>query len=52
MVDVRIAADWKAILQEEFAKPYFEALVRFVREEYASGEVFPAGRNIFRAFDK
>lgn len=52
MVDVRIAADWKAVLQEEFAKPYFEALVRFVREEYALGEVFPAGRNIFRAFDK
>lgn len=52
MADVRIAEDWKAILSEEFSKPYFEELVSFVRSEYASGEVFPAGRNIFRAFDR
>lgn len=52
MADVRIAEDWKAILKDEFSKPYFEELVSFVRDEYAQGEVFPAGRNIFRAFDK
>lgn len=52
MAEVRIAEDWKAILQEEFSKPYFEELVSFVKQEYASTEVFPAGRNIFRAFDK
>lgn len=52
MADVRIAQDWKALLGEEFDKPYFEELVGFVREEYAAGEVYPAGRNIFRAFDK
>ena len=52
MADVRIAEDWKVILSEEFSKPYFEELVSFVRSEYASGEVFPAGRNIFRAFDR
>lgn len=51
-MDVRIAEDWKEILCEEFSKPYFEELVSFVKQEYASGEVFPAGRNIFRAFDK
>ncbi|MBQ5594226.1 MAG: uracil-DNA glycosylase [Alistipes sp.] len=51
-MDVRIAEDWKEILREEFSKPYFEELVSFVKQEYASGEVFPAGRNIFRAFDK
>ncbi len=51
-MEVKIAADWKALLQEEFDKPYFEALTRFVKAEYAAGEVFPAGRNIFRAFDK
>ena len=51
-MDVKIADDWKALLQEEFDKPYFEELTRFVKREYASGEVFPAGRNIFRAFDK
>ena len=52
MVDVRIAEDWKAILADEFSKPYFEQLTEFVRAEYAAGEVFPKGKNIFRAFDK
>ena len=51
-MDVRIAEDWKAILAEEFEKPYFTALTDFVRGEYAAGEVFPTGKNIFRAFDK
>ncbi len=51
MANVRMAEDWKAILCEEFTKPYFEELVSFVKEEYASREIFPLGRNIFRAFD-
>ena len=51
-MDVRIAQDWKEILSEEFSKPYFTELVVFVRAEYAAGEVFPKGRDIFRAFDK
>ena len=52
MADVRIAEDWKSVLEEEFTKPYFDELVEFVKAEYASTTVFPAGRNIFRAFDK
>lgn len=52
MADVRIAEDWKEVLQEEFNKPYFDELVEFVKHEYASGVVYPAGANIFRAFDK
>lgn len=52
MADVRIAEDWKTVLREEFTKPYFDELVEFVKGEYASTTVFPAGRNIFRAFDK
>ena len=51
-MDVKIAQDWKQLLQPEFDKPYFEELTRFVRAEYAAGQVFPAGKNIFRAFDK
>lgn len=51
-MDVRIAEDWKQILSEEFSKPYFKDLVEFVRAEYAAGEVFPKGKDIFRAFDK
>jgi uracil-DNA glycosylase len=52
MADVRIANDWKEILNAEFSKPYFEELVKFVKEEYASREIYPKGSNIFRAFDK
>ncbi len=51
-MDVRIADDWKAILREEFEKPYFATLTDFVKAEYAAGQIFPMGRNIFRAFDK
>ncbi len=51
-MDVRIAPDWKAILEPEFEKPYFAELTRFVREEYASRRIYPRGSNIFRAFDK
>lgn len=51
-MEVKIAEDWKRILQPEFDKPYFEELTGFVRSEYASRRIFPQGRNIFRAFDK
>ena len=51
-MNVRIAEDSQQVLQPEFDKPYFEQLVEFVREEYASQQVFPQGSNIFRAFDK
>lgn len=52
MADVRIAEDWKSVIGEEFSKPYFEELISFVKKEYATSQVFPTGRNIFRAFDK
>ncbi len=51
-MDVKIATDWKELLQEEFDKPYFEELIRFVKEEYATRRIYPRGSNIFRAFDK
>ena len=51
-MNVKIAEDWKALLADEFEKPYFAELVGFVREEYSSRQIFPRGRNIFRAFDK
>ena len=51
-MDVRIAEDWKEVLRGEFDKPYFEQLTNFVKQEYAAGQVFPSGTNIFRAFDK
>ena len=51
-MNVKIAEDWKALLADEFEKPYFAELVGFVREEYSSRQFFPRGGNIFRAFDK
>jgi uracil-DNA glycosylase len=45
------------LLAPEFSKPYFERLADFVRSEYtaaARGDgppVYPAARNVFRAFD-
>lgn len=51
-MNVQIAPDWKALLLEEFEKPYFRTLTDFVREEYATRRIYPRGSNIFRAFDK
>jgi len=50
-MDVKIAPDWKALLSPEFEQPYFVQLTDFVRNEYGARTVYPAGRNIFRAFD-
>ena len=51
-MNVAIAESWKAILQPEFEKPYFEALTTFVKAEYGSKAVYPPGKLIFNAFDK
>ena len=51
-MEVKIAQDWKELLSEEFDKPYFEELISFVKEEYATRRIYPRGSNIFRAFDK
>ncbi len=50
-MDVKIAADWKSILQEEFDKEYFHQLVDFVKKEYKKYTVYPPGKQIFSAFD-
>ncbi|MBI2038974.1 MAG: uracil-DNA glycosylase [Candidatus Niyogibacteria bacterium] len=48
---VKIEASWRRALGEEFGKPYFDALTRFVRAEYAKRAVYPPPKDIFRAFD-
>lgn len=50
-MDVRIEDSWRGRLQEEFDKPYFAQLTQFVRGEYATGTVYPPGREMFAAFD-
>ena len=50
-MDVKIEPSWKAVLAEEFEKPYFQELTDFVRNEYTSKTVFPPPKDIFKAFD-
>ena len=51
-MEVRIEQSWKNALADEFGKPYFESLVRFLHKEKSEGKkVFPPGSQIFRAFD-
>ncbi len=48
---VKIAASWQPVLADEFAKPYFQTLIAFVKQEYATATVYPPGAQIFHAFD-
>lgn len=50
-LDVKIEQSWKALLQEEFDKPYFAELTEFVRAEYKSYRIYPPGSQIFNAFN-
>ncbi len=51
-MDVKIEESWKAKLQSEFGKPYFETLITFVRAAYKAETCYPPGGLIFNAFDK
>ena len=48
---IRIDPSWEERLQEEFERPYFKGLSKFVKEEYADETVYPPPKHIFRAFD-
>ncbi len=48
---VNIEASWKQRLHGEFEKDYFQQLTSFVKEEFRSGEMYPAPSKIFSAFD-
>lgn len=50
-MEVRIEESWKKRLEGEFGKPYFEELIKFVKEEYEDGTVYPHPKSIFRAFE-
>lgn len=51
MAEVKIQQDWKELLKEEFDKPYFEKLIKFVKEEYRTQTVYPPAGKIFSAFN-
>ena len=44
-----ITNDWLETLDEEFHKPYYRELYKFVREEYGKGTVYPPADDIFNA---
>ena len=49
---IQIEESWKNLLRDEFEKPYFKEITRFVRNEINSGKtVYPPGPLIFNAFN-
>lgn len=50
-MNVKIEPSWHEALAEQWQQPYFEQLVSFVREQYATKQIFPAPGRIFAAFD-
>ena len=50
-MQVNINESWKKVLSEEFDKPYFENLIKFVKEEYTNHTCYPKGSRIFSAFE-
>ena len=49
---VKIESSWKEALSDFFETPEFAELGKAVRAEYENGKVYPAPKNIFRAFDE
>lgn len=50
-MSVKIDDSWAHLLADEFEKPYFQALISFVRSEYSQYRCFPPGSLIFNAFN-
>ncbi len=50
-MDIKLEPTWKERLKNEFEKPYFEKLIEFVKQEYATQTIYPPGSKIFYAFD-
>src|SRR5690554_3580352 len=48
---VKIEESWGKVLAPEFEQSYFKSLAEFVKGEYRSHQVYPAGKDIFNAFD-
>ena len=49
---IAIESSWKAVLQDEFQKPYFAEIKTFLKSEIERGQiVYPQGKDIFNAFN-
>ena len=42
--------DWNEILSEELKKDYYQALNRFITDEYHTKTIYPDKNDIFNAF--
>lgn len=52
-MDVKIEPSWKAILQDEFRKEYFQNITEWIKTERLSGKtIYPTGPHIFNAFEQ
>ena len=50
-MDIKIAASWNTVLDEEFEKEYFKELQLFVKKEYNNFICYPSKNQIFSAFN-
>ena len=51
-MSVDIEASWKAVLNDEFSKPYFPKIKEFLQWEINAGyTIYPKGKDIFNAFN-
>ena len=49
---IQLEASWLEHLREQFSQPYMQELKAFLRSEKSAGKViYPAGRDMFAAFD-
>ncbi len=46
----QLPADWRNVLADEFARPYFQELQEFVAEQRRNHTVFPPEEDVFNAF--
>lgn len=50
-MNVKIHPSWKKLLNSEFEKEYFLNLAEYIKNEYSSNTIYPAGPLIFNAFN-
>ena len=48
---IQLETSWNTILKDEFEKPYFKDLIRFVDSEYETKTIYPPKEKVFAAFD-
>lgn len=48
---LKLETSWDTILKDEFEKPYFKDLIRFVDSEYETKTIYPPKEKVFAAFD-